>query len=97
MRVLKPRGELDLASETLGRDTRRELRRQELDHHRASERALGCHVDSRHPAAAELSLDGVGRAQRRLKGLAERVAHWTSGEDERAGVGEPTGEGTIGT
>ena len=78
MRMLQPRGELDLALEPLDRHARRELRRQQLDDDLSSERELRGHEDPRHPAAAELPLDGVGRAQRRLEVLAERVAHWTS-------------------
>ena len=64
VRVLEPRGELDLATEAVDAHAAGEVGWQDLDHHRATQRTLGGDEDARHPAAAEFALDGVALAER---------------------------------
>ena len=67
--------ELDLALEPLGADAGGELGRQHLHDDLAAERGLVGDEDARHPAAAELALDGVGATERVLELVAK--AHRT--------------------
>jgi hypothetical protein len=73
--VLQSRREHDLPLETLQTHFGGELRREHLDDHLASERDVGRQKDARHPAAGELALDRVGRAERRLELGAEVRDH----------------------
>ena len=59
MRMLKLRGNLDLAPEPLAIDARGELRRQYLYDDLAAERPVGRDEDAAHPGAEELALDLV--------------------------------------
>jgi hypothetical protein len=67
VRLLQRRGEPDLALEPLGADALRELGREELDDDFATEARLVGQEDARHAAAAELLLEGIGGAERRLQ------------------------------
>ncbi len=75
MRVLKTRGEPDLALEALRRHAGAQVRRQQLDHDVSAESPVLGEKDARHAAAAQLSLDGVRRSQRVLQTVAEVVGH----------------------
>ena len=65
------RGELDLALEAVDVDALRQFGRQDLDDDLARPSAFFGDEDARHPAAAELALDGVGRAECGLQIRAE--------------------------
>src|ERR1043165_9507024 len=65
--MLEPGGELDLALEALDADTGGHLRRQHLDDDLAAQAGLLGEEDPAHPAAAQLLLDAVGIAERRLE------------------------------
>ena len=67
VRMLQPRREGDLTPEPLERHVAGHLVRQHLDHDLAIERHVGRDEHARHPAAAELALEGVGAAQGRLE------------------------------
>ena len=71
MRMLQARDELDLATKPLAAHLTGGLARQHLDDHIAIEAEIAGDEDSRHPAAAELSLDTVGAAEGLLEGVAE--------------------------
>jgi hypothetical protein len=71
VRVPELRGERDLAPEPLGVDGRRRVRRQHLHDDPAAEGSFRGHEDARHPAAAELALEGVCAPQRRLQPRAQ--------------------------
>jgi hypothetical protein len=71
VRVLQLRDQQDLTSEPLGAHTRGQLRKQDFDDDRATERGLLRHEDPRHTATAELTLEGALIAQRALELLAE--------------------------
>ena len=58
--------DLDLLLEARGAHFARELRRQHLDHDLPIERPLGRHEQPAHPAAAQLALEHVRVAERRL-------------------------------
>jgi hypothetical protein len=73
--VLEPGGEPDLALEALGREAGGELGGQHLHHDPACQPRIRSEEDARHAAAAELALEGVGAAQRRLQLLAQLGAH----------------------
>ncbi len=66
VRLLERRGHADLALEAAGGHGRRELRTQQLDDDLAPEAVLVGHEHSRHPAAAQLTLEGVAPGQRLL-------------------------------
>jgi len=51
----------------LGADARPHLRRQDLHHHLPAERHLRGHEDTTHPTAAQLAIEPVGVAERRLE------------------------------
>ena len=74
MRVLQLRGELDLAAEAVDVETRAELGRQHLDDDLAAERRLLGDEHAAHPPAAELALEAVGAAERRLQ-PGQQVGH----------------------
>jgi hypothetical protein len=77
--VLQPGGESDLALEARGRDAGGEVGGEDLDDDAAAEpRVLG-DEDPRHAAAAELALEGVGRAERGLQSVAEEIGHGCGG------------------
>jgi hypothetical protein len=82
MRMLKARRELDLALESIGRNTGAELRRQQLHDDPAAEACFLGEQDTRHAAAAQLALDRVGVAECRLQ-LCAKIAH--RGVRKRAG------------
>src|SRR5689334_15566802 len=73
--VLQPRGNLDLALEPFTGDVRRELWAQDFDDNASRESSLLGEKDARHPAAAELTLDGIGGSQCGLKLFLEAVWH----------------------
>ncbi len=83
VRVLQRGGELDLAAEPLGIDPGRELRGQHLDDDAAAERRLLGEEHAAHTAAAELSLDPVGRSDGLLE-LLSQVGHRARSEDRGA-------------
>ena len=66
VRVLQPRGDADLAREPLGAHPLGELGREHLHDDAPAERRLLGHEHARHPAAAELALEGVAALQCRL-------------------------------
>ena len=72
----------DLALEPVDVDAGAELDRHDLDDDVSAERGLGRREHARHPAAAELALDGVRRAEHRLQLVAEFHTAWTSPDDE---------------
>ena len=74
VRMLQPRGELDLSFEALDRYARRHLGRQDFDHHPAVKSAVFGDEDARHAAPAQLALQGVGGSKRRLQ-LVAQVGH----------------------
>ena len=81
MRMLQSCGELNLPPESVGAEARGELRRQHFDDHLPAEGGLQGDEDTRHPAAAELPLDGVRRAQGSLERFSKIQAHeFRSGE-----------------
>src|SRR5262249_36970162 len=63
VRVLKPRGDENLAIESLDAHARDEVRRQNFHYHAPAERRLLGDEDTGHAAATELPLDAVGRAK----------------------------------
>ena len=67
MRMLQARGQQDLAPESFGADTGGEVRRQHLDDHAPSERALFGDEDAAHAAAAQLALECVRAGECRLE------------------------------
>ena len=72
VRVLELGGERDLALEALDGERAAASGREHLDHHLAAERGLAGDEDARHPAAAELAVQGVGVAERLLEIFVER-------------------------
>ena len=64
VRMLQPRGDLDLAAEPLGAERRREVGAQHLDRHLAVVLEVFGEIDHRHPALAELALDAVAVGER---------------------------------
>ena len=65
-RMLKARGDLDLASKSLRVDLRARVRRENLDDDATGERGVGYEENVRHASATELALDGEGGSHRRL-------------------------------
>ena len=65
-RMLQSRRERDLAREALGGHVDADVRRERLEHDLTPERVFGGDEDARHPAAAELALDGVDGGDARL-------------------------------
>jgi hypothetical protein len=63
VRVLKPRGELDLAAESICVESRCEIGREDLDHYLAVELGISRDEDARHASAAELAVDTVSRSE----------------------------------
>ncbi|MBA3466670.1 MAG: hypothetical protein H0T21_04620 [Gemmatimonadaceae bacterium] len=61
--MLKPGGELDLATEAFCRELPRELRREDLHHHVPAKRNLACDEHARHPATTELAIYGLGGSE----------------------------------
>ena len=86
MRVLEPCGELDLAAEALGAERRGEIGVQHLERDRTVVLRVLREVDRGHPAAPELALDRVARAERRLQLVLEvrrhRVCRLASGSSQ---------------
>ena len=74
VRLLQRRRHSNLALEPLGADAGGELRREDFDDDLAAEADFVGDEDARHPAAAELALERVGSAQRRLE-LGLKVGH----------------------
>ena len=85
VRLLQRRREPDLAREPLGAQSLGQLRRQHLDDHVAPERVSSRDEHARHAAAAELALERVGRAERRLKALPGEVRHLATCRGSGAG------------
>ena len=75
VRLLQRGSEADLALEPLGAQPLGQLGREYLEHDAPPEARLLGHEDAAHPAAAELALQGVGRAERVLQSVAQRVGH----------------------
>jgi hypothetical protein len=69
--LLQRRGELDLALEPLSADPGRELGAEHFDHDPAAQTRFVSNEHARHPATAELSLDGVRPTQVGLQLLAQ--------------------------
>ena len=67
VRVLEAGGQLDLAQEPFGSERCGELRVEHLERYRPVVLQVLRQVDSRHAAAAELALERVPLAQRRLE------------------------------
>jgi len=61
--VLQPRDRQYLATKTLSRYARRQLRRENLDDDLASQIMILGHEHVSHAAASELTLNGVGSAK----------------------------------
>jgi hypothetical protein len=62
VRMMQVRRDLDLAQESLGADTRRELRAEHFRCDLAVMPDVSREIDGRHPSLAELSLDEVAIA-----------------------------------
>ncbi len=73
--MLQPRRELDLALESLGAEAVGQLRAQHLERHRPVVPEVPGEVDRRHPAAAELALEGVAAGQGGLERRAGGRGH----------------------
>ena len=71
VRMLERRSEPDLSPEALDVHGRRHLGGQHLKYHRASERGLCRQKHAAHASTAELALEGVGAAERRLQAVGE--------------------------
>src|SRR6266581_4090024 len=78
VRLLQPGGQPNLAREAIGRHAGRELRRENLDDDLAAERRFSGYEYARHAATAELALESVSSAERRLQLIAE--VHHACGE-----------------
>ena len=76
--MLEPRGELDLAEEAVGPERHGQLGVQHLERDRAVVLEVAGEEDGRHPAAAELALEGVAGAQAFLE-LSPQVGHARAG------------------
>jgi hypothetical protein len=74
VRVLEPRGQLDLAAEALDAEPGGQVEGEQLDHDAPDEGGLLRQEDVRHPPAAELALDGVGAAEGGLQ-LGGQIGH----------------------
>ena len=86
--MLQARGELDLAPESLLAHRRRELGREHFHDDEAVERDLARDEHARHPAPAELVLEGVRIAERALELRPEIGAH--AGGIARGGIPQNT-------
>ena len=88
MRVLKLRGDLDLAQEALGPERGGELRAEHLDRHLATMAQIFGQIDRGHPALPDLAVEhvaftkGGGQAGERARGVQEGPLAVT-GETER--------------
>ena len=71
VRMLKPRGEADLALEALGAQRCRQLRGEDLDDHVSAQSALERDEHSGHAAPRQLAFDPIFVAQRLLQALTE--------------------------
>src|SRR5688500_7038835 len=67
VRLLQPRGELDLALEAIRVYASGKLRRKHLHDHPAVQAILGCEKNARHSAAAKLFLYGISCTEGRLE------------------------------
>ena len=74
VRVLQLRGECDLAAESVDGNLASDRLGKDLDDYVAAEGILARDEHARHAAAAKLTLQGVGSAERGLELLLERVA-----------------------
>ena len=63
VRMLQPRGELDLAAKAVGVQSSGEVGRQNLDHNLAAEVGVCRHEDTRHSPTAKLAVDLIDRAE----------------------------------
>ncbi len=70
--MLKPRHRQYLAAKALGRYTRRQLGRKNLDDDLPTQVVILAYVYERHPAASELSLNGVGSAKSGKEAIGDR-------------------------
>ena len=75
VRFLQRRGDLDLARETLGTETLRQLSGEHLDHDLALEPEDAREEHSRHASPTQLTLERVRGAERDLELLSEGVCH----------------------
>ena len=85
MGMLEGGGDLDLAREALGLHAGRHFGRQHLHNYRPRQVDLGGQEDPAHPAARELPLDPIGRAEGSLEAVGQ-VGHRDS---RRRRVGPP--------
>ena len=69
VRMVEPRGELDLAKKPVGAERCGEVGVEDLEGDDAIVLAVLGEVDGRHPAAAELAIDGVGAGERVAQAL----------------------------
>src|SRR5206468_707280 len=83
---LERRGEADLALEAVGAQHRRHVGRENLEHHLPAERSLLREEDAAHAAAAQLTLDGVLRAEGVLEAAAEIVHQGLRGSPTRVAI-----------
>jgi len=67
VRVLELRDDLDLSAEPLAIDARRELGREHFDDNAPAERTIDRREDAAHPAARQLAIELIGRAERILQ------------------------------
>ena len=75
VRMLEARRHLDLSMEPLDADSRRELRREDLQRDGAAEGDLVGNEDARHAAPAELAVQTVGITESGLDSVAESSVH----------------------
>src|SRR5215210_6684458 len=71
VRVLESGGQCHLALEPASRYTRRQIGMQHLDHDAPPEPRVVREENARHPSTTELTLDGVGPAERNVQSLEE--------------------------
>jgi hypothetical protein len=87
VRLLQRGGHPDLAREALGRESLGQLGGEHLHDDPAAERRILGEEHARHAPAAELALERVGGAERRLQAVAEQVGHGRRGQQiSAAGV-----------
>jgi len=71
--VLQPRGESYLSREAVGAGFAHHVRRNNLDHHVATQRRFGGHEHARHAATAKFALNVVPVQQGRAQGCDDVV------------------------
>ena len=87
VRVLQPRGKLDLAQETLAAERHRDLGAQRLQRDKPLVLDVARQIDQRHPSAAQLLIDDVAIGERGVqfcKGISHSDNDSCGGRGQRA-------------